>query len=76
MTEKDAIYLEEVLIAFLKSSKKVKILDCDKDTGDTTKLCVTFEVENDFGSTLVNGLDNKFAQFFNNEYITSKKQEV
>lgn len=66
----EEIFTEEVLLAYLRSSKKIKLANTVKeDTDVNTKLVLTFEVDKDFGVTLFNNLNNQFSAFFkkNNE---------
>lgn len=75
----DDIIIEEILLGFLRSSKKINLSTVDKVEGDkTTEYTLKFQVENDFGATLVKSLNNKFFEFFNsntkeNEQRTPKK---
>jgi len=63
---KDDIIIEEILLGFLRSSKKVNLTTVDKIEGhDKTEYTLKFEVDNNFGETLVRGLNNKFFEFFN-----------
>lgn len=66
MSEKDLILIEEILLGYIRSSKKITLKSYDKtsdEKNDTYTL--VFEVNKDFGSTLVNNLDNIFSEFFN-----------
>ena len=68
---KEEIFIEEVLLAYLRSSKKIKLANTVKEDADVnTKLVLTFEVDKDFGFTLFNNLNNQFSAFFkkNNEH--------
>jgi hypothetical protein len=66
MTNKDEIMLEEILTGFLRSSNKIKLQDMQKTEGneDADTYLITFKVKKDFGSTLVNSLNNQFFEFF------------
>lgn len=76
---KDDVIIEEILLGFLRSNKKINLSTVDKIEGEkTTEYTLKFQVDNDFGATLVNGLNNKFFEFFNsnskkNEQRTSEK---
>ncbi len=77
---KDDVIIEEILLGFLRSSKKINLSSVDKIEGNNkTEYTMKFSVDNDFGDTLVNSLNNKFFEFFNknneeqNEFGTSKK---
>lgn len=67
MSEKDLILIEEILLGYIRTSKKISLKGYSKtsssEKSDTHTL--VFEVEKDFGSTLVNNLDNIFSEFFN-----------
>lgn len=65
MSEKDLIFLEEMLLGYLRSSKKISLKGYDKTSSEKTdSYTLVFEVDKDFGSTLVNNLNNQFADFF------------
>jgi hypothetical protein len=62
----DEIFLEEILLGFLRSSKKVVLSNLDKKEGtDAYDVTVSFTVAKDFASTLANSLNNQFSDFFN-----------
>ena len=65
MSEKDLIFLEEVLLGYLRSSKKIKLDNIDiVEQEDKNKYTISFIIDKDFASTLVNNLNNQFADFF------------
>lgn len=76
---KDDVIIEEILLGFLRSSKKINLSSIDKVEGEkATEYNLKFIVDNDFGETLVKSLNNKFFEFFNgntkeNEQRTSQK---
>ena len=76
---KDDVIIEEILLGFLRSSKKINLSSIDKVEGEkATEYNLKFIVDNDFGATLVKSLNNKFFEFFNsntkeNEQRTSKE---
>lgn len=76
MTPQQEIELEEVLLGYLRSSKKIKLANILESTeSDSKKVTITFEVDNDFGSTLTKPLDNPFYRLIdqNNEHETTEK---
>lgn len=65
MSNKDLIFLEEILLGYLRSSKKISLRGFDKSSYEKTDAyTLVFEVDKDFASTLVNSLDNQFSEFF------------
>lgn len=63
---KDDVIIEEILLGYLRSSKKINLSFVDKIEGDkSTEYTLKFIVDNDFGETLVKSLNNKFFEFFN-----------
>lgn len=65
MSTKDEIMLEELLLGFLRSSPKIKLSTFQEEDGSVNKkYTLVFDVDKDFGSTLINSLDNTFASFF------------
>lgn len=66
MSEKDLIFLEEVLLGYLRSSKKIKLTSIDsiEQEDNKNKYTISFIIDKDFASTLVNNLNNQFADFF------------
>ena len=65
MSERDLIFLEEVLLWYLRSSKKIKLDNIDiVEQEDKNKYTISFIIDKDFASTLVNNLNNQFADFF------------
>jgi hypothetical protein len=68
MTTQEEILLEEVLIAYLKSNKKV-ILDelIISKYEDRITLNVQFNIPESFGTTLIKSLDNIFKKMINED---------
>lgn len=69
MTEKE-IVLEEILLAYLRTSKKINLANIEiaevNDTQD--RYTVTFVVDKDFGNTLMRPLNyNPFSKIFDEE---------
>lgn len=61
-------YIEEVLLGLLRNSKQIKILGIDQESGRTSKkITIELEVSNNFGSTLINPLNETFANFSEGE---------
>jgi len=78
---RDEIDLEEVLLGYLRTSKKIKLAKLDVDTsGQDDAYTVRFEVEKGFPGSLSQPLDNPFHQLLNeiqeDEHRTTEKQEV
>lgn len=70
MNQKEEIFVEEVLIAYLRSSKDVRIQKVNiEEDGQVKKLTISFDVAKDFGVAFITSLDNQFSAFFkkNNE---------
>lgn len=69
----DTNILEEVLLAYLRSSKQVRLTDCKiEELTDTNKYTISFNVDKTFDSTLVQPL-NQFFEFFKNEKQEKKR---
>lgn len=66
MTEAEIIKLEEILLGYLRSSKKIKLANIvesqDDIDGAKSTYTVSFIVDNDFGKTLMNAMDNPFSE--------------
>lgn len=70
MDSKEEILIEEIILGYLRSSKKIKLANMVREDGDlSNKFTLTFEVSKDFGVTLVNTLNNQFSAFFNKNSI-------
>jgi hypothetical protein len=79
MNQKEEVLVEEVLIAYLRSSKDVKIEKVNIEENDKVKkLTISFDVNKDFGVAFITSLDNQFSAFFNknNEHSTDKIKKV
>lgn len=73
MTNPDMIRLEEVLLGLLRSSKLIVLKDCKiEDRQDKDIFTLSLEVDKNFGSTLIYGLNNKFFEFFDNKSAKTK----
>tara|TARA_R110002074_G_scaffold402324_1_gene607061 strand:+ start:133163 stop:133405 length:243 start_codon:yes stop_codon:yes gene_type:complete len=73
--------LEEVLLAYLRSSKKIKLAKLHvADAGDTTQYTVRFEVSDGFPGNLTRQISDTFSGLptitQDNEHTTTEKQEV
>jgi len=70
MDSKEEILIEEIILGYLRSSKKIKLANMVREDGkDIDKFTITFEVSKDFGVTLTNNLNNQFSAFFNKNNI-------
>lgn len=59
---KEELDLEEILLAYLRSSKKIKLAKLDvEDAGDTTQYIVRFEVDSGFPGNLTSQIGNPFS---------------
>lgn len=66
MSKEEELLLEEVVIAYLKSSPDIKVESVSKEHIDSEiELTVKFRVPGDFGKALLYGLNNQFSAFFN-----------
>lgn len=64
MTQDEELFLEEVLLGYLRSSKKIKVTNLNiSDENSIKKMTISFDIDQDFASTLVNSLNKPFANF-------------
>lgn len=74
MEDVNQAVLEEILLGYLRSSKKIELANIEESEGsmDTSTIRVTFDVKKDFAKTLMHGLDTIPETFFKknqkNEY--------
>ena len=62
------LMIEEVLLGYLRSSKQIKLEECEGvDVGRSKIYTLKFVVDQDFAITLAKPLTNKFLEFFNSE---------
>lgn len=66
MTQDEEI--EEIMLAILRSSKKVKLAKINIEELDVSKkrYTLTIDVDKDFGLTLMKALENPFSKLFSN----------
>jgi len=66
MNQKEEILIEEVLLAYLRNSKQIKIEQATiEENENNRKVSLVINVDKNFGVTLINNLDNQFSAFFN-----------
>lgn len=59
---------EEVLLGYLRSSRLVRLVAVQKQENETTTdYTYKFNVDNEFGATLVKALNNKFIEYFKSQ---------
>jgi hypothetical protein len=80
MTDEELDF-EEVLLAYLRSSKKIRLAKLDvEEAGGKTQYIVRFEVNSSFPGNLTSEIYNPFSdlveQLQHNEHTTTEKQEV
>lgn len=73
MTDKEEQELEEILLAYLRTSKKIKLakLDVKKENKGKT-YTVTFDVDSSFPGNLTASMDSPFSDIFkelNNDQV-------
>jgi len=63
---KEEIYIEELLLGFLRSDKYITLVKTEKsDLGTHKEYVLTFKIDKDFTCPLSASLDNnEFAKFF------------
>lgn len=62
LDKEEEILIEEIILGYLRSSKKIKLANMIKEDGESiNKFTLTFEVSKDFITTTIN---NQFSAFF------------
>jgi hypothetical protein len=74
MTITEEIFIEEMLLAFLRSNKKVALTEIEKKEGcDKNEYKLSFKIDKDFSSPISSTLDkNQFSEFFNSKKESKK----
>lgn len=61
----EEIDLEEVLLAYLRSSKKIQLAKLEVDKSENqSQYTIVFKVDNDFPGNLTKDMGNPFFDFF------------
>ena len=74
MEEQNEVALEEILLGYLRGSKKIKLANIGESQGSesTSTITVTFKVDKNFAKTLMKPLNDESKDFFKrnqkNEY--------
>jgi len=59
--------LEEILLGYLRGSKKIELANIEEIPTDTSlsTVQITFKIDKTFGKTLIRSLNSKSQNFFN-----------
>lgn len=68
MTQDDEVYLEEVLLAFLRSSEKIRSVEANKNERESDiEFTVKFKLDKSFDQAFTSCPTNQFLEFFKHE---------